>query len=158
MTFAYHSIFIYFLISALARRTLISPFRVWISWILLTLTSLPSLPLSGNPNLRPSVIFKGELALAVNSKGVLAGTAVEAERRESTVAKFIVPDWGNKVNSGMCCRTGPPCYKYTGWRADTTTLCRSQLLSSTQGLCLCLQVALSLVVAWKGVQAFAWKG
>jgi hypothetical protein len=27
------------------------------------------------------------------------------------VAKFIVPDWGDKVNSGILgCRTGPPVY------------------------------------------------
>jgi hypothetical protein len=31
-------------------------------------------------------------------------------------AKFIVPDWGDKVNSGDI-----------GWGAGTTTLCRSQL-------------------------------
>ncbi len=38
-------------------------------------------------------------------------------------AEFIVPNWGDKVNSG--CRTGPP--SYIGWRAGTTTLCRCQL-------------------------------
>jgi hypothetical protein len=41
------------------------------------------------------------------------------------VAKFIVPDWGNKVNSGIGFRTGPP--GFIGWRAGTTTLCQSRL-------------------------------
>jgi hypothetical protein len=36
------------------------------------------------------------------------------------VAKFIVPDWGDKVNSGIACRDG------------TTTLCRSQLYPSVR--------------------------
>jgi hypothetical protein len=41
------------------------------------------------------------------------------------VAEVIDPDWGDKVNSGKGCRTGPP--SYMGWRAGTTTLCRSWL-------------------------------
>ncbi len=41
------------------------------------------------------------------------------------VAKFIVSAWGDKVNCGIGCRTGPSGYK--GWRAGTTTQCLSQL-------------------------------
>ncbi len=26
----------------------------------------------------------------------------------TSVAKFVVPDWGDKVDSGIGCRTGPP--------------------------------------------------
>ena len=35
---------------------------------------------------------------------------VMMDKYSCTVAKFIVPDWGAKVNSGMGCRTGPPGY------------------------------------------------
>jgi hypothetical protein len=42
------------------------------------------------------------------------------------VAKFIVPDWADKVDSGInLSYTGPP--GYIGWQAGTTTLSRSQL-------------------------------
>jgi hypothetical protein len=41
------------------------------------------------------------------------------------VAKFIVPGWGDKVNSGIGLSPGPT--GYIGWRTGTTTLSRSQL-------------------------------
>ncbi len=40
------------------------------------------------------------------------------------MAKFIVSNWGDNVNSGIRC-TGPT--GYLGWQAGTTTLCLSQL-------------------------------
>ncbi len=45
---------------------------------------------------------------------------------QRSVAKFIVPGWGDKVNFdiGFTCTDLPG---YIGWRAGTTTLCRSQL-------------------------------
>ncbi len=40
--------------------------------------------------------------------------------RRLQVAKFLVPGWGDKVNSGIgLSYRGPPCY--TGWRAGTIT-------------------------------------
>ncbi len=39
------------------------------------------------------------------------------------VAKFMDPDYGNKVNSGIGLSYRPP--DYMGWRAGTTTQCRS---------------------------------
>jgi hypothetical protein len=47
------------------------------------------------------------------------------------VAKFIVPDWGDKFNSGIGCRTGPP--GFIGWRAGTATLCQSRLYPPQSG-------------------------
>jgi hypothetical protein len=47
----------------------------------------------------------------------------------NSVAKFIVPDWGDIVNSG--CRTGLPAY--LAWRAGTTTICQSQLYPPGSG-------------------------
>jgi hypothetical protein len=41
------------------------------------------------------------------------------------VAEFIIPDWEDKVNSGIGLSAGMP--GYIGWRAGTTILCRSQL-------------------------------
>ncbi len=42
------------------------------------------------------------------------------------VAKFLVHDWGDKVDSGMGCCTGPHRLAATAISL-TTTLCRSQL-------------------------------
>jgi hypothetical protein len=42
------------------------------------------------------------------------------------VVKFIVPDWGDKVDSGMGLSHGPA-RLHIGWQAGTTTLCWSQL-------------------------------
>ncbi len=45
---------------------------------------------------------------------------------KNPVAKFIVPDWRDKVNSGIgLSYTGLP--GYISWRAGTTTLCWIQL-------------------------------
>ncbi len=38
-----------------------------------------------------------------------------------------VPDWGDKVNSGIGLSYWPAAPGYIGWRAGTTTLCPSQL-------------------------------
>ncbi len=57
---------------------------------------------------------------------------------EYAVTKFIVPDWGDKVDSGMGLSYRPARLHrlagrydnpmpYVAWRAGTTTLCRSQL-------------------------------
>jgi hypothetical protein len=48
-----------------------------------------------------------------------------------TVAKFIVPDWGDKVDSGI--RWYRSVYRYD-WRTGTITLCRSQLYSTDREL------------------------
>jgi hypothetical protein len=45
------------------------------------------------------------------------------------VAKFLVPDWGSMA---VGCHTGTPAY--VAWRAGTTIICQSQLLSPSQGL------------------------
>ncbi len=47
------------------------------------------------------------------------------------IAKFIVPDWGDKVDSGIGLLYLPA---RTGWQAGTTTLCWSQLYNPSQGL------------------------
>jgi hypothetical protein len=41
------------------------------------------------------------------------------------VAKFIVPDWGDKGDSGTVLLYRPP--GYIGWRAGTTTPSQNQL-------------------------------
>ncbi len=43
----------------------------------------------------------------------------------SLTAKFVVSDWGDKVDSSIGCRTCPP--GYIGWKAGTLTQFRSQL-------------------------------
>ncbi len=48
-----------------------------------------------------------------------------------TVAKFIVPDWGEKVNSGIGLTYRPA--RQPSWRAGTTTLCRSWLYPPQSG-------------------------
>jgi hypothetical protein len=50
---------------------------------------------------------------------------LSTKRRENSVAKFLVPDRGDKVDSGIRLSYRPPGYK--GWQAGTTTLYRSQL-------------------------------
>ncbi len=60
-------------------------------------------------------------------------------------AKFIVPEWEDKVDSARhrVVVTGLPAY--VALRASTTTLCRSQLFPSSQRLCILLQMERKLL-------------
>ncbi len=44
-----------------------------------------------------------------------------------TEVKFLVLDWGGKVDTGIVCHTGLQGYMYIGWQAATTTQSQSQL-------------------------------
>jgi hypothetical protein len=56
--------------------------------------------------------------------------SIYAPHAMKSVAKFIVPDWRDKAHSGIGGRTGLP--GNIGWRADTISLCRSQLYPPSQ--------------------------
>jgi hypothetical protein len=54
------------------------------------------------------------------------------EREEMlAVAEFIVPDWGDKVNSGIGLSYRPA--THVAWRAGMSTLCQSLTFSSQSG-------------------------
>jgi hypothetical protein len=52
---------------------------------------------------------------------------------ENAVAKFIVTDWVDKVDSGIGLAYWPASLQKVGWQAGTTTTCWSQLYSSFRG-------------------------
>jgi hypothetical protein len=45
----------------------------------------------------------------------------------SPEAKFLVPDWGDKVDSGIGLSYRPARLEYVAWRSGTKIFCRSQL-------------------------------
>ncbi len=70
---------------------------------------------------------------------------------------MLVPDWGDKVDSGIGLSHWPGAmtgYKI-GWLANTTTLCQSRLYPLSQRLRICVQVSRLLegavVLIWHGV-------
>ncbi len=56
-----------------------------------------------------------------------------AGQRQSSIAKFLVPDWGDKVDYGIgsIYRPANPCI---AWRAGTITQCNCRLYPPGQGL------------------------
>ncbi len=59
----------------------------------------------------------------INNPAIVYGT----DSQHGPVAKFIVPDWGDKVDSGIGLSYLPATARLPiGWQAGTTALCRSQ--------------------------------